>query len=280
MQSTPAANGLAHGRPESRVDWSIVLLVLGFAASVLPVVWVAWGRIVLASLSPMPPFAEYETAIREAAVKKTAFEMPVHAIAKGAEKVVVTTFRYPSLKPGKQSLPDHTWVSIPEELQEACKGAAQPVRLLQEVLGLPVTKADRAVYKIAVAREDLIRPCMSTGDVGASVCSVRLPEPPALPPKTASAEDRLKVIEPAWEHLDLMARQMWNSYRTGVARSRVGAGDYPYDGYPFTGMGWSYNWNPTRNSPFGVAEFVIRKNAEIDILETIDPAVFCKAKTP
>jgi hypothetical protein len=55
---------------------------------------------------------------------------------------------------------------------------------------------------------------------------------------------------------------------------RVG---FEEDGYPFTDMGWSYNWAPDSPNHIGVTEFVVQKDGPANIIRTETPEEFCNS---
>jgi len=77
--------------------------------------------------------------------------------------------------------------------------------------------------------------------------------------------------------MEFLVQQMWTSYRTGF-RPAAGSPDYPDkdSGYPFTGMGWSYNWGSFLSSHVGISEFVLTRKPEIKVIGSKAPADFCK----
>jgi hypothetical protein len=68
---------------------------------------------------------------------------------------------------------------------------------------------------------------------------------------------------------------MWNTYRVDFAAKGKKPGDYPFTGYPFTGLGWSYDWSSATNDHVGVSEFVIRRTAAVTELGSKTPEEFC-----
>jgi len=48
-------------------------------------------------------------------------------------------------------------------------------------------------------------------------------------------------------------------------------------GYPFTAMGWSYNWDPAAKTPMGVSEYVLRRRTVVHDATWVSPAQFCSA---
>ncbi|MET0792378.1 MAG: hypothetical protein ABW061_12720, partial [Polyangiaceae bacterium] len=78
----------------------------------------------------------------------------------------------------------------------------------------------------------------------------------------------------AFDELYFLTAQMWNTYRHDFIARRLKSGDYPYTGFPFTGMGWSYDWSDVPNH-IGVSEFVIKRDAPVAVLSAKTPADFC-----
>jgi hypothetical protein len=56
-------------------------------------------------------------------------------------------------------------------------------------------------------------------------------------------------------------------------------GDYPADGYPFTGMGYTYDWGASSSGYFGVNEFIVEQGTTLDEVSKVDLGEFC-AGTP
>lgn len=258
----------------------------------------------------------YEAAIAEAAVKHPAYAVRLKSIPPTETSVKVVSFG----KPGPidpQSRGFDMWVALPDELRKACKGAANPARRLQQILGLPpVAVPAHVVRELQVPREGLIRPCLAGGDLANPYCefdmapapsassSAPAPSvsssalvapsasapPPLLPsvrtapsavggaaPSPAASADAAPVVastSSAYDDLFFLAKQMWGTYRVDFPALERKAGDYPYTGFPFTGMGWSYDWSDVPNH-IGVSEFVVRRTARITVVSTKTPAEFC-----
>jgi hypothetical protein len=219
------------------------------------------------------PFATYKRAIVAAAVKRPDYQRTLTAIESTGPALRVATFRTPrELTPEVLAKRDFDiWVSLSDEIRQACTGAPNPARKIQEVFGLPPAAAkSKVMTEFEVPRDGLIRPCVAGGDLASTRCEIdftKLSTDEADPAKLKDDYDRLKLV----------ARQMWDSYRIGFARDGVSPSDYPYTGFPFTGMGWSYNWSSQSPSHFGVSEFVIKRGVPIKIVSEKTPADFCRA---
>jgi hypothetical protein len=83
------------------------------------------------------------------------------------------------------------------------------------------------VVIFTVSREHIFRPCPGGTDIAAPRCVAD-----RVAPDLDDAERRFFL------------GQLWSSGRVGFER-RDNVGQVTQDfGYPFTGMGWTYNWDP------------------------------------
>ena len=142
------------------------------------------------------------------------------------------------------------WVARRNELLPMCHGKADPLLAIQQALGLPPeARNDVRVFSFNVSPKDLFRPCASSPDIDTDQCAVDTPQE--------------TKADPVVEHFVL--KQMMDSYRAGFDRP----------GYPFTAMGWSYNWDPASTTHQGVSEYVVKPHAQISDVVSTDPAAFC-----
>lgn len=222
-----------------------------------------------ASKAPSDLKELYEQSIYDAAVKRPSFNLPLTPIPASETYVTVQTLRTRELPiedpnpfgPRERDLLrlkrinaeqgvllGNIFVALPKEARRLCKGAADPLLALQQGLGLPPkSDPDYRIVRFRVARADMFRPCASGPDVGAPKCAFDIPQD----------------LDPA--HRAFMIGQIWTSYRIGF--------DWP--GYPFTGMGWTWNWNPNSADHYGVSEYIVRKGAEVARIRTLSIAEFC-----
>jgi hypothetical protein len=262
-------------RAIARLDWPVIVIVGCFAlampwqpllTAVFP--WISW--------KPAGPYAPYEQALHDASIKTPNDQKVLRRIEGTTAQFV--SFRATPLPAGPLTLTGPLWVALPDELRSACNGADDVVIRLQHVLGLPPRAGNFQLYSVTAPVSQVVRPCMSGDRPSASACGFDLPPDPtkAVQPDDAAAKaasyDGLKQ---AYQQLRLVAGQMWSVYRTGFADPRAAQGDYPYSGYPFTGMGWTYNWDPSAKSHMGVSEFVLPGDTAVTIGSAVDPAAFC-----
>jgi hypothetical protein len=218
-------------------------------------------------------FAAYGDSIAGAAVKRPTYQRSLTALETDSSgNVDVVNFGSSKEVPA-QNRTFAIWVASRTELQNACMGAADPVRRLEQLLGLPPGPAPGNVVKeIQLAKDGLFRPCLGVVNDGSPpTCKFDLPPEP---PVDADA----KALRDAYDQMRFVTNQMWQSYRVDFYRNPPSDKDYPFTGYPFTGMGWTYDWSASSRDHYGVSEFVIKGDAAIKVVNQKSPAEFC-AKT-
>ncbi|MDQ7249694.1 hypothetical protein [Dongia sedimenti] len=246
-----------------------------------------WGSVILAGafvlIIPLPLFQSgvlnwladrafpnaqdaYEGAIAAAAVRNGSDEMDLQVIDAGKASIEVGTF---ANKPPKDLGRDREmWVFLPEELQAKCKGTDNPGFAIRQILGLPPPFDHRDIYKLTVPPSALFRPCFSGTDPSSKKCEFSAPKYEDLK-DIEDAEEKLARLEPAYNRLWFMVDKLSKTYRVGT-----------YDGYPFTGMGWTYDWRRSQSSHYGVTEFIVPKETQVAVGQKISPEDFCAEAKP
>ena len=100
--------------------------------------------------------------------------------------------------------------------------------------------------ELHVSRAALFRPCVGGGDLATAKCSTDVP---ASLPSTVE----VTALREGYERMQFFTAQMWKSYRSGFGSSQ---------GYPFMGLGWTYDWSNVPDHVL-VSEFVAKRNAAI-----------------
>ena len=189
----------------------------------------------------------YTRSIPEAAVKTPNSVRTLTPIDTTKHEITVAHLQpYPTIDPTR-----YIWISLPDELRAFCKDKKDKLLALEMALGVPPDPKDDKVFTFKISPADLFRPCASSPDTTTTSCSVDLP-------RDASADSKS-------EHFVL--NQMMTSYRIGFSSP----------GYPFTGMGWSYDWDPDSATHQGVSEYVTKPGAAITDIASTTPAAFCEA---
>jgi hypothetical protein len=223
--------------------------------------WLAGAAWSLIACSGGPQLQkQYQQAIEDAAVRRPAWSIPLWSFG-DARIVSVSTFTDDA---ALDTRTQYNWVAATVEVAARCAGTSDPVLFLEELLGLPPQAAPAAgkrwhVYTFEVSQEALFRPC--PGGVDASVaerprCLAGTALDPTLDPETAR----------------FLLQQFWYSHRTPLSD-----GGAVVFGFPWTGMGWTYNWNPISRDPVGVSEFVVRRGASPLHVRDASPAQFCRS---
>ncbi len=109
---------------------------------------------------------------------------------------------------------------------------------LDELLGLPPTAHYSYFMEVWVRPEDMFRPCFDPS-VGTSACEF-----------APSKQDASRGDHMAW-----LYKYMYDSYSDTMITGR----------YPFSHLGYTYDWNPKNKAHTGLSEFVIGTNKDIFI---------------
>ena len=183
--------------------------------------------------------AAYDAAIRDAAVFSASRVYPLRAVPPGANTVdVVTWTAYPDSyrQPTVTLAFGDVWVTLEPEVRERCEDfdAATRTERLYQLLGLPRSSGPRMFVSLRVNVADMFRPCPDA-DVFTTRCA-------AQPQSAVSAE-----------HLAWMARQSFT------------AAQVP-GGYPWTRLGYTYDWSPDARTRYGASEYVVRRNSVVQVI--------------
>lgn len=209
-----------------------------------------------------PEQRTYETAIRDASLRGPGWDAPLWALPQGP--VSVSTFTDDAVLDVRAL---YVWVAATQEVWQMCRGKRNPVLSLEQILGLPPQKKPPSghpwhFFVFEVDSRDLLRPC--PGGVDGEV-----PDKP----KCRLISDLDPKLDA--EFTQFLLQQWWLSHRATVESGRD-----PELGYPWTGMGWTYNWDPASKTHRGVSEFVVKKSASISHVRTLTPESFCGALSP
>jgi len=160
-----------------------------------------------------------------------------------------------------RAAPSETWVTIEPHLQDFCGAVVRDQRLdevkltqrLEQRLGLSPASSKTSFVRMRLSHPGpavIFRPCVDSAadHVG---CSVG-------PPAKAPADHQ------QW---------LYHQYYTSYGQSLIGE-------FPWTALGYTFDWAPApgHGSTFqrtGESEFVIHKDAPIEILEVVATAGYC-----
>ena len=159
----------------------------------------------------------------------------------------------------------HNWVAATDEVQARCRGQADPLLFLEKLLGLPPQVTPKGgtgwhVYTFDVFQEAIFRPCPGGVD-SSSPGHPRCIAGTSLDPGLDEATTRF------------LLHQFWYAHRAGIIGD-----DGEELGYPWTGMGWTYDWGTQSKTHIGVSEFVVRPGAGVSHVRDESPKEFCSAR--
>ncbi|MFK7797931.1 MAG: hypothetical protein AB8E82_10795 [Aureispira sp.] len=128
------------------------------------------------------------------------------------------------------------WVTTAPELLERIKSeqVTDVNRRLRQLLGLPPNAAYFYFIEFWVRPQDLFRPCLDK-EISDSKCELCVPA---------------KKNDP---HISWMDKNRVERYYNCAL----------YQQYPWTQLGYTYDWNPKNKTHVGLSEFVIGKNKNI-----------------
>jgi len=205
----------------------------------------------------------YERAIKDASVRGPGWDAPLWPLTAGS--VSVSTFTEDA---ALDTQAVYVWVAPTREVWLKCRGKHDPVLALQQILGLPPQRNPQPghqwhIFVFDIGSRDLFRPCPGGIDRAA---------PPDVP-RCSLGSDLDPTLDA--EFTQFLLQQWWSSHRATVEQ-----GHDPELGYPWTGMGWTYDWDPGSKTHRGVSEFVVKKSAVASNVRTVDPASFCGHPNP
>ncbi len=132
------------------------------------------------------------------------------------------------------------WVTAAPELKERMKkelnAKSDTALRLKQMLGLPPNSSYSYFYEMWVRPDDLFRPCPDK-EITDNRCNICF---------TAADSADTEYIN--WINQTRLSRY----YACGL-----------YNQYPWTELGYTYDWNPQNRSHIGLCEFVIRKYSHV-----------------
>ncbi len=200
----------------------------------------------------------YRASVTGSAIVSKDHVRPLMAVPAGRETIDVVTWtgedtarKYYPL--GRTSVGIDVWVTLSPQVRDLCKAYSKEpgaLRLrLQQLLGLPAdaegtTGAPREFVVMSVRAKDLFRPC---------------PDPD---PTTASCPTDFPADAPE-SHKAWMASQVSSRYTAP-------------GGYPWTRLGYTFDWNP--DTPrYGASEYVLRRGSAVTVKSRTPTVRYCHA---
>jgi len=149
--------------------------------------------------------------------------------------------------------PYEIWITTAPQLLDKFKGSKKTdtSMRLKQMLGLPPNSVYNYFVTFWVRPQDLFRPC-ADNEIADGTCGL------CFPVGTDTAYQ-------AWINGNRISRY------------------YPcalYDKYPWTQLGYTYDWNPKNKTHVGLSEFVIRKNSKVIVQAIYTTAQYLNRQPP
>lgn len=164
---------------------------------------------------------------------------------------VVNWTSAPDVEPGDSLITeDEIWVTLAPQVQDFCQASDLPeaalIMRLRQKIGLPPEAPYDTFVTYWANPDDLFRPCPDP-QITDRDCPLTFPRSPRF----------LTVTD---------AHRAWIADTAEVS--------YQPDGYPWTNLGYTYDWGPT-DDVFGFSEYVIRSGAGVAVAAVETTASFC-----
>ena len=141
------------------------------------------------------------------------------------------------------------WVTTVPEVRTRCtKEKDDDLRLLQR-FGMPPTANKKYFIEFWVKPSDLVRPC----------------------PDNETSDNQCQLCFP--DNVDSLYKSWFNKNRID---SYYGCNLYQQ--YPWTQLGYSYDWNPVNKTHVGFSEFLVWFNKRIIVKDYYSTSVYCRKK--
>ena len=213
--------------------------------------------------STVPERTSYDQSIANAAVFDKTAALPLVPLSYPVEAASLTNYAslWAAGKEGQTvALGRDTWITIEPELQKLCQGTPpdQVVAKLHKILGLkPAVPADDEGKLVLIT----IAGPQRTGPVGIGVF-----RPCADPdPKATSCGNTLSGPD---TYIRWFAQTLISSYKQGPKVEDAG--------YPFTRLGYTYDWDTLAASTRGAQEYVAPKGTKVQIRKIVSPQDYCQ----
>jgi hypothetical protein len=227
------------------------------AAALLSLAAACAPRTGAAPAAPAPTAqAAYEAAVLDAAVYRPGDVRPLLPLAPdSAGRVRVTTLTDSLYTVGAAELAKDVWVTLVPEVRDACRRFSGDLAMrLRQLLGL---RPDDEVRVFAVFDAD-------TADVFR----------PAPDPSTRSTRPCAEHVSDAECGLTFPV-DADSAHVRWIGEQALGSWKLPR-GYPWTRLGYTYDWAPGA-SRYGASEYVVRRGAAVEIVEVVPYAAYCAA---
>lgn len=219
---------------------------------------------------PPPASADdvYARSLYEAAMYEARQVLPLFpAVADENGMVQVVTVKTGAWPQRDTTLANEVWVTVVPEVRDSCDDWAddEKVARLRQLLGLQPTYTPAWFIEMRVPADSMFRPAANPAIHTTTLCDTSQNADCALQfPDGVSAA-----------HVRWFADKMLSSWKMPNGYPASGAGDWQHLGYPWTRLGYTYNWHP--GSPrYGASEYVVRPGTRAVVTRVVPVADYCR----
>ncbi len=204
----------------------------------------------------------FERAISDTAVYKASSVLPLTPLSYPVEAATLTNqAQWAEGREGQTiTLERDAWITVEPEVKKLCQGRAADtvIPLLHKLLGLkPVVSGDDAGRFVLMT-------ILGRQSVGPAAIGVF--RPCADPdPQATSCGNSLKGPD---SYARWFAQTLISSFKIDAKLSDTG--------YPWTRLGYTYNWDMAASSPRGVQEYVVPKGSKVLIRKIVLAQDYCR----
>ena len=240
--------------------------------------WLKWvclsGAALVFLAGARPAFGQdnwdvYRKAINDASVYNRNKVLPLRLLSPQNGQVLVVTFTNYAYPDGPYPKPYHIpdgvyiWVTGDGEVGGICKqfhlsGEALKIRLNQ-LLGLKPDTAYTTFVVLSVPADRVFRPTPDPNPAQVMPCS---------DPTSSQCGNVFPSGVPS-DYFSFFANQSISSYRIGQLPAE--------NGYPWTHLGYTYDWAPYKATKYGASEYVIKPGTDASIVNKVKMDDYCNA---
>jgi hypothetical protein len=218
--------------------------------------------------APSTAQAQYARALAEAALYEPRNVLPLKGVDADPDgTVLVVTLKAGAWPQRDTTLASEVWVTVVPEVRDSCDDWADEDKAmrLRQLLGLQPTQPVAYFMEMRVPAASMFRPAADPAIHTDTLCDVA-----ANPDCALRFPDGVDAAHVQW-----MANQMLSAWKLPNGYPGENAGQWRQLGYPWTRLGYTYNWHP--GSPrYGASEYVVRPGTRAVVTRVLPVADYCR----
>lgn len=218
---------------------------------------------------PVPTDADaYAHAMYQSAQYEARHVLPLVPALPDAEGMVhVVTVKTAAWPLRDTTLANEVWVTVVPEVRDSCDDWAEEETLmrLRQLLGLQPSYPAAWFIEMRVPAASMFRPAADPAISTRTLCDTSLNADCALSFPAG--------VDPA--HVRWLADKMLSTWKLPNGYPVSGVDDRDRLGYPWTRLGYTYNWHPG-SSRYGASEYVVRPGTRAVVTSVVSRQDYCR----